>query len=230
MLTSLRYFHTARAKPSAVLGRTEQQLGHVWPVSALTDPKKETVSPNAAAWPWRSAAFARSGVPQPHIVSYANRSRKEPNRSRSSSPVYSGDLKSALETGRTNRRDRPGSWTVSNLRARRGPRNTGLWTGSGEVSAFGNAWLGREDSNLRMAESKSAALPLGYAPTRREAISGLGGKRADNSSGFSAPQWLSARFCAQDTAPRPSSRGKNVLRSALEPQTRTPTRSLGPGW
>jgi hypothetical protein len=28
-------------------------------------------------------------------------------------------------------------------------------------------WLGREDSNLRMAESKSAALPLGYAPTAR---------------------------------------------------------------
>src|SRR5262245_48983584 len=26
-------------------------------------------------------------------------------------------------------------------------------------------WLGREDSNLRMAESKSAALPLGYAPS-----------------------------------------------------------------
>ena len=26
------------------------------------------------------------------------------------------------------------------------------------------AWLGREGSNLRMAESKSAALPLGYAP------------------------------------------------------------------
>jgi hypothetical protein len=25
-------------------------------------------------------------------------------------------------------------------------------------------WLGRKDSNLRMAESKSAALPLGYAP------------------------------------------------------------------
>ena len=29
-------------------------------------------------------------------------------------------------------------------------------------------WLGREDSNLRMAESKSAALPLGYAPTLRK--------------------------------------------------------------
>jgi hypothetical protein len=26
-------------------------------------------------------------------------------------------------------------------------------------------WLGRQDSNLGMAESKSAALPLGYAPT-----------------------------------------------------------------
>ena len=31
----------------------------------------------------------------------------------------------------------------------------------------GYFWLGREDSNLRMAESKSAALPLGYAPTLR---------------------------------------------------------------
>src|SRR6201996_5500714 len=30
-----------------------------------------------------------------------------------------------------------------------------------------SGWLGREGSNLRMAESKSAALPLGYAPTRR---------------------------------------------------------------
>ena len=27
-------------------------------------------------------------------------------------------------------------------------------------------WLGRQDSNLGMAESKSAALPLGYAPKR----------------------------------------------------------------
>jgi hypothetical protein len=30
---------------------------------------------------------------------------------------------------------------------------------------FSKIWLGREGSNLRMAESKSAALPLGYAPT-----------------------------------------------------------------
>src|SRR3569832_2573100 len=31
-------------------------------------------------------------------------------------------------------------------------------------------WLGREGSNLRMAESKSAALPLGYAPTPARTI------------------------------------------------------------
>ena len=30
------------------------------------------------------------------------------------------------------------------------------------------AWLGRQDSNLRMAASKAAALPLGDAPTRAD--------------------------------------------------------------
>src|SRR5579863_8001100 len=36
-------------------------------------------------------------------------------------------------------------------------------------------WLGREDSNLRMAESKSAALPLGYAPMDRWCVVSAGG-------------------------------------------------------
>ena len=49
-------------------------------------------------------------------------------------------------------------------------------------------WLGREDSNLRMAESKSAALPLGYAPISQR-FSRLVKKRADNSSAFPASQW-----------------------------------------
>ena len=35
---------------------------------------------------------------------------------------------------------------------------------SGVFSRDCTAWLGREDSNLRMPESKSGALPLGYAP------------------------------------------------------------------
>ena len=33
-----------------------------------------------------------------------------------------------------------------------------------------NNWLGRQDLNLGMAELKSAALPLGYAPVRRCSI------------------------------------------------------------
>lgn len=46
-----------------------------------------------------------------------------------------------------------------------------------------SAWLGREGSNLRMAESKSAALPLGYAPTvsgdrRGEPANSLGRSRS----------------------------------------------------
>jgi hypothetical protein len=36
-------------------------------------------------------------------------------------------------------------------------------------------WLGREDSNLRMAESKSAALPLGYAPILPLQVATAGG-------------------------------------------------------
>src|SRR6185437_908309 len=32
------------------------------------------------------------------------------------------------------------------------------------ILARDTCWLGRQDSNLGMAESKSAALPLGYAP------------------------------------------------------------------
>src|ERR1700730_7449376 len=49
-----------------------------------------------------------------------------------------------------------------------------------------NNWLGREDSNLRMAESKSAALPLGDAPVALSsrlpltAAGALGGKNQDD--------------------------------------------------
>ena len=42
-------------------------------------------------------------------------------------------------------------------------------------------WLGREGSNLRMAESKSAALPLGYAPT------GFWKRRQDTADSSSVP-------------------------------------------
>ena len=40
-----------------------------------------------------------------------------------------------------------------------------------------STWLGREGSNLRMAESKSAALPLGYAPSGDQGNGGRTGIR-----------------------------------------------------
>ena len=41
--------------------------------------------------------------------------------------------------------------------------------GAGEHGIADGYWLGRQDSNLGMAESKSAALPLGYAPIEEAA-------------------------------------------------------------
>src|SRR6185436_18382585 len=48
------------------------------------------------------------------------------------------------------------------------------------------AWLGRQDSNLGMAESKSAALPLGYAPASLPAGGSGGG--ADHNGCAIGPQ------------------------------------------
>jgi hypothetical protein len=52
-----------------------------------------------------------------------------------------------------------------------------------------NNWLGREDSNLRMAESKSAALPLGYAPMP---LLGCRRRRLDHNARRDRPQPLLA--------------------------------------
>src|SRR5262245_5060490 len=46
-------------------------------------------------------------------------------------------------------------------------------------------WLGRQDSNLGMAESKSAALPLGYAPSRATCV---GKWRADHTQATAPDQ------------------------------------------
>src|SRR5438105_15358365 len=45
-------------------------------------------------------------------------------------------------------------------------------------------WLGREGSNLRMAESKSAALPLGYAPTVRAGNTGSTSATSSGTAGL----------------------------------------------
>ena len=43
-------------------------------------------------------------------------------------------------------------------------KRPGFTDSTGEYRDTRTGWLGREDSNLRMPESKSGALPLGYAP------------------------------------------------------------------
>ena len=60
-------------------------------------------------------------------------------------------------------------WRFGSLETKSNARKAGI---SGPFSRFlgslaerRNGWLGREDSNLRMVESKSTALPLGDAPT-----------------------------------------------------------------
>ena len=65
--------------------------------------------------------------------------------------------------------------------------------------------LGREDSNLRMAAPKAAALPLGYAPTQRDS-----GKRNltawlhpnDISKHLIAHQGLEEPFAVNSLSPR----------------------------
>src|SRR5437868_10855257 len=46
----------------------------------------------------------------------------------------------------------------------KGGKRRGFIDSTGEYRDTRTGWLGREDSNLRLPESKSGALPLGYAP------------------------------------------------------------------
>jgi hypothetical protein len=78
------------------------------------------------------------------------------------------------------RRLAPQNQGIGGLETKSNARKAGI---SGPISRFfeslagrRNAWLGREDSNLRMVESKSTALPLGDAPTA--------GKQQDRPCGF----------------------------------------------
>jgi hypothetical protein len=66
-------------------------------------------------------------------------------------------------------------------------------------------WLGREDSNLRMTESKSVALPLGDAPT---------GRAGDRSG--RAPRKAGTRIR------RPSPHPNSTIRAARAPPPRLP--------
>jgi hypothetical protein len=68
---------------------------------------------------------------------------------------------------------------------RKAPEIRGFLQETGDRRIGRSAWLGREDSNLRMAESKSAALPLGDAPI---ACGGRPPRAADHSGRTFPPQ------------------------------------------
>ena len=96
-------------------------------------------------------------------------------------------------------------------------------------------WLGRQDSNLGMAESKSAALPLGYAPPGAKAGPAFA-KRRDHSASPPPPQHLpatlgagAARSAFDGRSPQPATDAARASRSTLAPQTSTPTRSPAAG-
>ena len=75
-----------------------------------------------------------------------------------------------------------------------------------------NYWLGREDSNLRMAEPKSAALPLGYAPTGK-----LPSTR--KIAGFQGRQPRRGRTCAIAPKSAPEPRGRPRFPLSPEPHS-----------
>ena len=64
-------------------------------------------------------------------------------------------------------------------------------------------WLGRQDSNLGMAESKSAALPLGYAPAvpQSSRADHTGAGAADQRGRMRALDGLSERACEPSGPP-----------------------------
>src|ERR1700704_4989039 len=58
-----------------------------------------------------------------------------------------------------------------------GPGNVGRISGQRHSKKSGYGWLGRQDSNLGMVESKSTALPLGDAPAGGRTIKTMGRRR-----------------------------------------------------
>ena len=76
--------------------------------------------------------------------------------------VYlSGDCRVALLLAMTDARQSLGKLSAPTMSCRPSLLMTA------KLETPGGNWLGREGSNLRMTESKSVALPLGDAPTRR---------------------------------------------------------------
>jgi hypothetical protein len=99
---------------------------------------------------------------------------------------------SGLETGRQNSAMGPPSKSISSAGDRHSHANAlkcrRFFSHLDVPYRDGTGWLGRQDSNLGMAESKSAALPLGYAPIRRRMAPGTGQRAPDHSEATAANQ------------------------------------------
>ena len=86
-----------------------------------------------------------------------------------------------------------------------------------------SCWLGRQDSNLRMAAPKAAALPLGDAPTSFPGASCGTGAVIDRARAYSG----AGRCATSVTAVRASHGGRARARSGSRPATRaTPGSSV----
>src|SRR5580698_3942666 len=81
---------------------------------------------------------------------------------------------------------------------RRGPRNAAHSPDHGEVAEFRECLAGAPGFEPGNGGVKIRCLTTWLRPNAPRGYSGLGGKRADNSSGCLGPQWLNAQFCAQD--------------------------------
>ena len=93
------------------------------------------------------------------------------------------------------------------------------------------AWLGREDSNLRMAESKSAALPLGYAPIGRSCLAGGGATIGPGLECRNLFLYDGSGFCRAGGAPphpgfRSAARGEPCSVSRKDDPCREPRRCV----
>ena len=101
------------------------------------------------------------------------------NRSRSSSPVYSGDLKFRIGDRAHKTAVTDLVPTVSNLRARKDPRNAGLRAVPSEVSAFGKYVA---DDIASANRSGPAEFPANREKNRE--FVGFGPRLAENVSGI----------------------------------------------
>jgi hypothetical protein len=123
--------------------------------------------------------FASSGLPSPARSSRSNRSPPPGSATREFSKywpeTFGKNFKFCGDTGHARDSATPKKRPTCGL-------SRTFWA---PIKRERSWELGRQDSNLGMAESKSAALPLGYAPTGtgRAAAKRFRARRADHSGG-----------------------------------------------